>query len=202
MKKTFFILSFLFLGFQLWCGEFIYEQITENNCIITLFSESINENGENVSTERYRIEIINNLYQTKIETGWLPSRPPPRLYWENNNLFRINLGSGLAPSIYSYFYSRELHILSREYNLATGVIDKNNNLILCAEFEFTIYNIFFPEKNIVLNTPDDSGGGILWFRIAQNTHFENKMLFLEYHDENWDLKSKIYNLEETNLYYR
>jgi hypothetical protein len=200
MYRFLFILSFfLLINTQAWCREFICGQLKENNCTITLFTESINEE-ENISNERYRVEIINNLHQTKIEAEWLYSRPSPRLYWINEKILRIDFGSVYAPSSSSYFYSKELHIISKGFNLATGFVDENNGLILCAEFEFIVYKIFEPEKYIILDTPKDSIGGLLWFSIGNNTYFKNKNLILEYNDENWAIKSKVYDLEKTELY--
>jgi hypothetical protein len=183
--------------------ELIYDQIIENNCTITLFtkiSEEIDISNETFIIEMYRIEIINNLHHAKIETEWLSSRPSPRMYWINEKIFRIDSGSVFAPSSLSYFYSKELHIISKDFYLATSFVDTNNELVLCAEFQFIVYKIFDPERYVILDTPQDSIGGLLWFSIGKNTYFENKNLFLEYSDENWAVKSKIYDLGKTGLY--
>jgi hypothetical protein len=189
--KLLFTLFFLFCSSQIWSKGSVYKQLLENDCDITIYCEA---------EDNYLVEINNNNKQNTIKTKLLSSRPEPRFYWIDNNLFRMDFGSSFAPSSYTYFYSKELHIISREYTLATGFVDKNNSLILCAEFKFTIYNIFYPEKYVILDTPKDSIGGILWFSIGRNTYFENKKLILEYNDENWNIKSKIYDLEKTGLY--
>jgi hypothetical protein len=195
--KLIFTLLFLFISLQAWCKVSLYEQILENDCEITIYCET--DDGDAFPSS-YLVEIKNNNRQYIIKTEWFYTIPEPRFYWIDNNLFRMDFGSSFAPSRYTYFYSKELHIISVRYNLATSIVDKENNLILCAEFKLVVYNIFYPEKYIVLNTPKDSIGGLLWFSIGGNSYFQNKQLFLEYNDENWDIKLKDYNLEGTELY--
>ena len=197
--KSLLILVFFLSTSQIWGEVSIYKKISENNCEITMYCKT-DEEGNNFFANKYYIEIKNKNKQNIIRTEWQFSRPEPRLYWIDNNLFRMDFGSVFAPSSSTYFYSKELHIISREYSLATAFIDKDNSLILCAEFELTIYNIFYPEKYVILDTPEDSIGGLLWFSIGKRTYFENKKLILEYNDENWTIKSKIYDLKETGLY--
>jgi len=193
------ILIFLINCSQIWGKVSIYKEIRENNCEITIYCEADDE-GDTFFADKYYIEIYNNDNQNLIKTEWIISRPEPRSYWINNNLFRMDFGSNFAPSSSTRFYSKELHIISREYSLATGFVDNDNNLILCADFNFTVYNIFYPEKYFVLYTPEDSIGGLLWFSIGKNTYFENKKLILEYNDNNWNIKTKVYDLEKTGLY--
>ncbi|GHV54979.1 hypothetical protein AGMMS49579_16680 [Spirochaetia bacterium] len=185
------ILLFLFVHYQIWSEEQIYATIAHNNCNITAYYET--ESGQ------YCVEIINNTYNTKIKTDWMYSRPSPNGYWLNDKLFRMDFGSALAPNRYTYIYSKDLNILSRRYDLAM-VVDLNNSLILCAEFEYTIYNIFHPEFYLTIDKPNDHIGGLLWFGTGENTFFDDKKLILEYYDENWKVKIKEYNLENKKLY--
>jgi hypothetical protein len=197
--KSLLILVFLFSSSQIWGEASIYKKILENDCEITIYCDAVDEENTFLAN-KYYIEIKNNNKKNIIRTEWLTSRPEPRFYWIDNKLFRMDFGSSLAPSSSTYFYSKKLHVISREYSLATAFVDKDNNLILCADFNFTVYNIFYPEKHIVLDTPEDSIGGILWFSIGKRTYFKNKKLILEYNDENWTIKSKIYDLRKTGLY--
>jgi hypothetical protein len=183
----------------IWGKELIYYQLEENNCIITIYYETLDDEM-NIPNEKYRIEIKNNLFSEIIKTEWLNSRPSPSFEWINDDLFRINFGSTFAPSSYSYFYSKSLNKFSNSFSLATGVVDMDYHLVLCAGFEFTIYNIFNSEIYLIINTPRDSIGGLLWFSIGKNTCFKNKNLLLEYYDNNWNLQTQIFNLEETLLY--
>jgi len=180
--------------------EFVFEKLTENNCTITIFAEARPEYEENIRNERYRIEIKNNLHDTIIEIENFFTRPEPRIYWINDKLLRIDCGSSLAPSVYSYFYSRDRHILSDRFDLATGIIDVNNSLILCAVFDFTIYKIFEPEIYKKLDIQSDNNDDIFWFIIGNNSYFENKAIFLEYYDENNELKTEVINLVNSGLY--
>ena len=195
MNKIIFIIIFVFFNTQIWCDGStqieLYDQIIENDCIINILS-----NGKYF----YKIEIQNNFHKTKIETEWFSSRPFHGLGWINNNLLIINFGSGLNVNRCSYFYSKELHMLSNEYYLIT-VVDENNNLVLCADDYCVIYSIFYPERKFVLNALNFyDGGGIPFFRIGRNTRFEDKKIILEYYDEKNELKTEIINLENTILY--
>ncbi|AGT44108.1 hypothetical protein TPE_1624 [Treponema pedis str. T A4] len=147
---------------------------------------SISEECENL----YTIEVVNIRKKQNIKIEKKISQPEPRMYWLNNDLLRIDFGSVFAPDISSYFFSIKRERISEELFFATNFIDLKNELVLCADLNISVVDIFNPDKSYVLILPDDMfHAACYWFCIGKNTKFDNGFLFLEYLVENSSMET-------------
>jgi hypothetical protein len=148
-----------------------------------------------VQLPKYKLFVRNNIKNTQLESEWIHSRIEPQIILIDNKLFRVDSGSKLSPNSSSIFYSMELNLLSEEISMATQYIDADNYLVLIATFELTLFNIFNPNDSQPLEKPSDCFNGFLWFYIVKGTIFKNGILFLEYLDNDRELKTKEYKIE-------